>query len=66
MYLSHNLAPLLLKFKNEIKSILFPRGWLLQTPQQKERAILNFGNKLAKKLKQYTTCESTSDTTWDY
>ena len=47
MYFSHKLVTLLLCLLNELKIILSPRGWLLQTPQQKERAVLSSGkNKL--------------------
>ena len=31
------------------KKSIYPRGWPLQTPQQKRRAVLSSGNKLASK-----------------
>ena len=57
MHLAHKLVLLSLYVVNELKSILFLGGWLLQTPQQKEIAVLNSGNKLISDFKQDTTCD---------
>ena len=35
------------------KKSIYPRGWPLQTPQQKRRAVLSSGNKLAENFYQY-------------